>query len=122
MQMFLVFIGGGLGSLVRFCISKMPGIINYTFPQQTLISNILACLILGLISGYSIQQRPSSDFLKYFVGIGFCGGFSTFSTFSLETIILMKSGYTAAAGANILLSMVFCFAALFAGMILGRSI
>jgi CrcB protein len=120
-QFAFIFIGGGLGSMVRFGISRQELIHIPSFPLNTLISNVAACLILGLVTGYGLSAKPNSDFLKYFVAIGFCGGFSTFSTFTLDTFQQYQQGMTIAAIMNIMLSLLLCFGALLFGMFIFKS-
>ena len=105
MSALYVFIGGGLGSVIRYLVSKL--FYYETFPIGTLISNILACLILALSSMYLVNKFDSS-IIKPLVLIGFCGGFSTFSTFSFETFQFIKQGNYLFAFLNILISVVFC--------------
>lgn len=113
-----VFIGGGLGSLARYGLSV--GLQNYkpsNFPTATLLANLLSCIIIALAVGVFADKIQSSE-LKAFIVIGFCGGFSTFSTFSNESIELIKSGNYAVAVANVLLSLALCFAVIyFLGML-----
>jgi fluoride exporter len=113
MQMYLaVFIGGGLGSLCRYALSRWPGHLAGGFPLGTLIANVLACLVLGLAVQYFAQRIDLSPALKAMVLVGFCGGFSTFSTFSLETFRLMEAGQWGLVAAYVLTSVLSCLAVL----------
>ncbi len=104
-----VFVGGGLGSLLRYIIS-IGGSRYFTsdYPWGTFISNTLATLVLAilLIAGGSIFIK--NDTWRLFAVVGFCGGFSTFSTFSFETFELFRTGNYFIAILNIVLSISVC--------------
>lgn len=110
LNILAVFIGGGLGSVARFGISVC--VMHYcktVFPLATLLSNILSCLVFGLVI-YMLAGKVSTEMsLRLLIITGFCGGFSTFSAFSYETVELIKNGNTIYAVANIIVSMSACF-------------
>ena len=118
----LVFLGGGLGSMVRFAISKWIGTLHtHYFPFGTLAANVIACFALGIILGLADTRHLLSPSSKIFWTFGFCGGFSTFSTFSGETLALFESGFTLASALYIGLSFGLCLAATLAGLYLIQS-
>ena len=107
-----VFIGGGLGSLARYGISELVRVnFRSSFPVATLCSNVLSCIVLALAVGMFADKI--SPGMKLFIIAGFCGGFSTFSTFSYETIELIRSGNTLIALLNVLISVIVCFAIIY---------
>ncbi|GGM72607.1 putative fluoride ion transporter CrcB [Dyadobacter beijingensis] len=121
-NLIIVFVGGGLGSLARYGIGKVFSQWPSVFPFGTLTANILACLILGVFGGWATFK--STDLVaasRLFVVVGFCGGFSTFSSFSNETIQLFLHDHWFEAGTNILVSIIACFAATFLGIWLGKT-
>jgi len=116
----LVFLGGGLGSVARYAIGKWVGTFySQLFPLGTLVANVLACLVLGFIIGLADTRQLLSPNAKILWTIGFCGGFSTFSTFSNETLTLFQGGYTLSGLIYIGLSLVLCISAAMGGIYLG---
>lgn len=109
-----VFLGGGLGSLVRYGISR---IVHSRFekinPEATLISNVLSSLILAITIFLLLNRIQNNDFLKTFIVIGFCGGFSTFSTFSFELFDLFKNGFVFYGVIYILTNLLLCSGVIF---------
>ncbi len=108
MTYLVVFLGGGLGCLARYLVSIiLTRVYDGSLPISTFLSNVLSCLVLVFIVG--LMGRTEGDKLvQTGVLIGFCGGFSTFSTFSFETVQLIKNGSHLAAAGNVILSVGVC--------------
>lgn len=93
MKQFLwVFLGGGIGSMFRYGITKITSAPHNVFPYPTLVANIIGSFLMGLIIGHALKQGTFSSSQTLFLATGFCGGLTTFSTFSLEGLELLKSG------------------------------
>jgi fluoride exporter len=120
MEWLVVFVGGGLGSLARFGMTKVFAGWTTEFPVATLLSNLVACLILGFVAGIVAQRAQFSPLMKLGITAGFCGGFSTFSTFSLESVELMSNGKVLLAGAYVVASVGLCFLGVWVGQMLAR--
>jgi CrcB protein len=120
-QIILVFVGGGLGSLARFGIGKVFLRWSSVFPFGTLTANILACIILGIFTGWA-TPKSADTVISYraFIALGFCGGFSTFSTFSNETIQLVQNNRLADAFLNVAVSVILCLGATLLGIWIGK--
>lgn len=113
-NLLLIFLGGGLGSISRFGIGAfVQSNFKSVFPIATLTSNIISCVILAVSITLFSEKLISHPGLRMFVLIGFCGGFSTFSTFSYETVELIRSGNLLIAIANILISVAVCIALIY---------
>ncbi|WOI42273.1 fluoride efflux transporter CrcB [Bacillus altitudinis] len=114
---FAVFIGGLIGTLCRYDLSQT--VISQTFPYATMIENISGSLLLGFATGYFLFQK-GKKYLAALIGTGFCGGFTTMSTFSKETVLLLQAGQFNLSMMYILLSVIAGVAAALAGLILAE--
>lgn len=120
-QLLLVFFGGGLGSVTRFVLGKWISTLHqHHFPWGTLAANVGACLAVGFFIGLADHKQIISPASRIFWVVGFCGGFSTFSTFSVETINLIQQGFTISSFSYLLASVALCVGATFAGLQLGE--
>lgn len=120
-QLILIFVGGGLGSLTRFMLSKsIQEQILPNFPFGTLGVNVLASLVLGILVGMFEAKTLINPNYRTFIAIGFCGGFSTFSTFSNDTLQLIQNNRLFEALLNVLLNVVLCILATFGGISLAK--
>ena len=121
-SLVLIFLGGGLGSISRFLLGRW--INNHyanPFPLATLTINVVACFVLGCVVGLADQKQLISAASRLFWVVGFCGGFSTFSTFSNESLLLLQSGLTLTMASYIILSVALCLAATFLGLYLASN-
>ena len=88
---FYVFIGGGLGSIFRFAISKLISVTKGGFPWPTIFANLIGCFLIGFLLGWAIKNNGERSELYLLFIVGFCGGLTTFSTFSNEGLLFLKS-------------------------------
>jgi fluoride exporter len=122
-SLLMVFIGGGLGSVVRFSLGKwINSLHTHHFPYGTFVANVLACFILGLVIGLADHRQLFSPNARLFWTVGFCGGFSTFSTFSHETLILFQDGLALSSIIYVIFSLIFCVAAVYLGLFAGEQL
>ncbi len=116
-----VFIGGGIGSTLRFWLSTYASKhLPIFFPFGTLIVNLLGSFILGLMIFGWDEKGLINPTVKLFIGIGFCGGLTTFSTFSLETFNLIKNAEFLIAGLNILVNVLFTLIGIYIAYLVTR--
>lgn len=111
MNFLLVFIGGGLGCVLRYIIGLGLMKITTSLPWATFVSNVVACTIFAIslwIIGEKQAGSQSETTLKLLILTGFCGGLSTFSTFGYETFLLLKQGLFMIAFLNIIFSTTIC--------------
>jgi len=115
--------GGAVGAVLRYWISSgVYALIGRGFPYGTLVVNVLGSLVMGFLYIWLLERMPGGVAMRAFLLIGLLGAFTTFSTFSVETLNLMEAGQIASAVLNTLLSVVLCIGAAALGVMLARLI
>ena len=119
-QLLFVFIGGGFGSVLRYVIGKYLNNPDNGIPYGTFIANILGSLLIGIILGLAAKNETLNQNQTLLLATGFCGGFTTFSTFAYENHVLFKNGDFTSFALYTIASFVVAFLAVFAGMYISR--
>ncbi len=121
-QVILVFLGGGLGSALRYGIGKWLNTPAATVPYGTLTANVLGSLIIGVVLGYAMRNAMLSQQMTLLLATGFCGGFTTFSTFAFENQTFLKNGDFLSFGLYTIGSFVLALGAIFLGLWIAKSL
>ena len=119
-QILLVFVGGGFGSVLRFFIGKFLNNPQNGIPYGTFAANIIGSLLIGVILGLAAKNDTLSSNQTLLLATGFCGGFTTFSTFAYENHVLLKSGDFMSFAIYTIASFVLGFLAVFFGIYLAK--
>ncbi len=122
MAYFWVALGSALGGLARYSLTRWTLGWSSNFPWGTILINILGAFVIGFFGTFTLASSrfALSENTRLFVMVGLCGGFTTFSSFSLQTFDLLRSGAWGKALVNIVLSVVLCFAAVAVGHLLAH--
>lgn len=115
-NLILVFLGGGFGSVLRYIVGKYLNSSENGIPYGTFLANILGSLLIGLILGFAAKNNALSQNHTLLLATGFCGGFTTFSTFAYENHIFLKSGDFTSFTLYTIASFVVGFLAVFLGI------
>lgn len=123
-QLFFIAMGGAVGSMLRYLVSiGMYAWLGREFPYGTLTVNVLGSLLMGFLTIFLIERLDSlSDVLRALLLVGFLGGFTTFSSFSMETLSQLESGDMKQALANIVLNLGLCLLAVYLGALVARKL
>ena len=117
----LVFLGGGLGAVLRFlAAAALPKGSTQGFPVAILVVNLIGCFVLGLIVGAAARAQGLPRTWTTFLGVGVCGGFTTFSTFGIDALELLEEGRWLALGSYVVGSVVGGIAAAAFGVVIAR--
>ncbi len=122
-QILAIAAGGALGALLRYWTSiAVHGRLGMAFPYGTLAVNVLGSLLMGFLYIWLIDRMAAGPALRAFLLIGVLGAFTTFSTFSMETLNLLEAGHPGKALANVLVSVVVCVTAAGLGVVAARQL
>lgn len=119
-QALLVFLGGGLGSVLRYWISLRLNNFENAIPYGTLLANVIGSLIIGIIFGYSARTGLLNENHSLLLATGFCGGFTTFSTFAYENHIFLKGGDYFGFLPYMVVTFILAISAVFLGMYVSK--
>ena len=122
MSYLWVTVGSAIGGLLRYSIARLMLPIGTGFPYGTVTINVIGCFVIGFFGTFTLQsgKYAASDNVRLFVMVGLCGGFTTFSSFSLESLDLLRSGAWGRALTNMVLSVTLGVAAVAAGHLLAH--
>jgi len=122
MVLLLIALGGAAGSVLRYLLGgRAQHFAPHGFPLGTLFVNVVGCFLVGILVR-QFMNIQTHNYLRALLVVGFCGGFTTFSTFSMETVGLIEGGEYSRVMAYIALSLTLCLTATFAGMTMMRLI
>lgn len=122
-KIWLVALGGAVGSCMRYGVSLLSaGRLGTGFPYGTLLANVIGCFIIGAFMAAATERVITNPNLRFLVVVGFCGGLTTFSSFSYETIKLLEEAGLQYALLNILTNMVLGFLATWLGIMAVKAI
>ena len=122
-QVIVIAVGGAFGSVLRYGLSTwVHTLVGRGFPYGTLAVNVLGCLAMGILFVLLVERMGESAVWRAGLLIGVLGGFTTFSTFSIETFNLIEQGAMAKAAGNMAASLVLCVGATWLGVILARQL
>ena len=121
LQIFAIMIGGSVGAAMRFMVSNgVYSLLGREFPYGTLAVNIIGSFFMGLLTVMILERGDFDPLIKLAILVGFLGSFTTFSTFSMDTLALINDGALLRAFINMIANVVICVSAVWLGMILAK--
>lgn len=122
-QAFVIMLGGSLGALMRFVVSgSITEKLGTSFPYGTLTVNVLGSFVMGFLAMFLVERMGLDPLLRLGIFVGFLGAFTTFSTFSMETMNLFEQGESVRALVNMFVSVAFSVLAVWLGVMLGKQL
>lgn len=122
-QILAIAVGGAIGAVMRYWVSTgVYDLLGRGFPYGTLVVNVVGSLLMGFLYVLLLERMALSPELRAALLIGVLGAFTTFSTFSIETLNLIEQADFVKAGLNVLISVVACVGAAWVGLVIGRQI
>ncbi|MGG8497565.1 fluoride efflux transporter CrcB [Tenacibaculum sp. TC6] len=121
-QLLLIFLGGGIGSIFRYLLSKLLNNPQTGIPYGTFAANIIGSLLIGIVLGLAAKNEALTENHTLFLATGFCGGFTTFSTFAYENHVFLKSGDFTSFAMYTITSFILGFLAVFGGIFITKII
>ncbi len=122
-QILVIMLGGGLGAVARFMVStSVNERLSSNFPYGTLVVNVMGSFIMGFLAMWLVEKLGLNPLLRLAIFVGFLGAFTTFSTFSMETLNLFEQGESVRALMNMFINVVLSVLAVWLGVILGKQL
>ena len=122
-QIMAIMIGGALGAVMRYLVSNgFYSLLGRDFPYGTLAVNVIGSFLMGVLTVLLIDRGEVDPLIKLAVLVGFLGSFTTFSTFSLDTLVLINEGALSRAFLNMLANVLVCVSAVWLGMVITKQL
>lgn len=122
-RILLIAAGGAAGALLRYWVqNSVHSLLGREFPFGTLVVNVVGSFLVGFLYAYLVERIGISQELRLALIVGLLGAFTTFSAFSLDTLVLFENGHSLRAAVNVMASVILCLVGCWLGLIIGRQI